>query len=521
MKPSDVLRLDRISLRNFRCFADCTVDLHPKLTVLVAENGRGKTAILDAIAIALGLFVDTVSGVQQSSGFSRQDIRLVRERSTGRMIPVLPTEFAAEGTVNGVDTKWRRTRMGISSRHRTSTNEAERFRRLAQELGDNVLAYEESISDDLLGPAVLAKLAQGLDIEDEGHDQLGEDLLGSEVLAKLAEGLEIEDEGQDQSDGLGLGQDGSPPTLPLVAYYGAGRVWNERMVREAQRSSTRPRSDRMFGYLGCLSSSSSVRDIADWYETMANKSRDPRFSIELFQNVKLLEAVREATWVVLEPTGWCMLDWDFGQKQLVVEHRDGSRLPLSALSDGVRNMVALVADITRRCASLNPHLGAQAARQTPGILLIDEVDAHLHPDWQQQIVGLLSEVFPAIQIVLSTHSPHVLSTVDKDSIRMIRFDDGEGWLEIPQFQTRGVESADILARIMGVDPIPHVEEARWLSDYRALVQTGQHETNEGRQLWDRILKHFSKNHPVVDEVETLRRLQEFKRHHQLPGDKDL
>ena len=77
---------------------------------------------------------------------------------------------------------------------------------------------------------------------------------------------------------------------------------------------------------------------------------------------------------------------------------------ISILSDGVRNMIALVADIARRCASLNPHLNEAAARLTPGVLLIDEVDMHLHPRWQQLVVGLLQNAFPAMQMILSTHS---------------------------------------------------------------------------------------------------------------------
>ena len=63
----------------------------------------------------------------------------------------------------------------------------------------------------------------------------------------------------------------------------------------------------------------------------------------------------------------------------MVKHPKYGRLPLSALSDGVRNMIGLIADIAHRCARLNPHLSEDVARQTPGVLLIDEVDMHLHP----------------------------------------------------------------------------------------------------------------------------------------------
>src|SRR5687767_14906297 len=113
MTPADMLRLECLSLRNFRCFAECSLDLHPQLTVLVAENGHGKTAVLDAIRIALGLFVDTVSGTRQRADFRPTDVRLVREPS-GAMSPELPTEFVADGYVAGQPIHWSRALKGDS-----------------------------------------------------------------------------------------------------------------------------------------------------------------------------------------------------------------------------------------------------------------------------------------------------------------------------------------------------------------------------------------------------------------------
>jgi predicted ATP-binding protein involved in virulence len=121
---------------------------------------------------------------------------------------------------------------------------------------------------------------------------------------------------------------------------------------------------------------------------------------------------------------------------------------------------------------LNPRLSADAARETPGVLLNDEVDMHLHPRWQQLVIELLGNAFSALQVIVMTHSPHVLSTVDKDSIRVIRVRDGQGIVETPLLQTRGVESADVLASVMGVDPMPQIPEARDLKPSRtALLMT--------------------------------------------------
>lgn len=82
-----------------------------------------------------------------------------------------------------------------------------------------------------------------------------------------------------------------------------------------------------------------------------------------------------------------------------------SRSPWSnRLSDGLRNAIAMVADIAFRAYKLNPHFGAEAAGRTPGVALIDEVDMFLHPSWQQTIAGALLSAFPGIQFIGSSAS---------------------------------------------------------------------------------------------------------------------
>lgn len=448
MTNGPLLRVDRLELRNFRCFAECTIELNDHLTVLVAENGRGKTAILDAIGIALGLFVNTVANTRQLGGFDRADVRVV-QGGDGAMSPSLPTSFATDGYVAGQPVHWSRALGGYGPRARTTTKKAEPLREAAEKLS------------------------------------------------------------HPDTTGTASGQH-TVPLLPLVAFYGTGRLWSEHRLTKAKRTYATAPDGRMSGYTDCLSSSSSFKGVLAWYENKMKETRDPRFSTDLSKNLALIAAVQEATRLVLEPTGWSALDWDFEHRSLVVRHPDHGRLPLSALSDGVRNMVALVADIARRCASLNAHLSDAAARLTPGVLLIDEVDMHLHPRWQQGVVELLRTAFPALQMILSTHSPQVLSTVDRRSIRMIRLREGRGVVETPATQTRGVESADVLARIMGIDPVPQVEEALALSRYRQLIQLRQEGSEDGTKLRAGLDAHFGPTHPVMLECDRLVRLELFK-----------
>ncbi len=445
MTTTSQLRIDSLKLTNFRCFDQCEISFNPQLTALVAENGRGKTAILDAVGIALGTFVDGLSGSQHFHKFDRSDIRLVQAQNRS-MTPVLPTEFVANGQIFGQDIEWSRALGGYGLRARTTSQGAQKILSTTREF-----------------------------------QSLGSQTLQAEFL------------------------------LPLVSFYGTGRLWSEHRLTEERRQYALAAGGRLAGYTDCLSSSSSFKGFVAWYESKMNEIADPRFSTESSRSVALIRAVQEAVRVVLNPTGWTSLNWDPERRILVVEHETHGRLPLNTLSDGVRNMIALIADVARRCATLNPQLGEDAARHTPGVLIIDEVDMHLHPRWQQQLMETLRRAFPSLQMVVSTHSPHVLSTVEAESIRTIRFQNGRASLSVPPFQTRGVESADVLAKVMDVDPIPQIEPARWLSEYRALIQMGEHESDSGRELFDKLVAHFGQEHPLMEQIDTLRRLQEFRR----------
>ena len=102
-----------------------------------------------------------------------------------------------------------------------------------------------------------------------------------------------------------------------------------------------------------------------------------------------------------------------------IERAGGERLPFSFLSDGYRNMVALVADVAWRAAVLNPHLGKDAAARSEGVVLIDEIDLHLHPRWQRRVLGNLRRTFPGLQFVTTTHSPQVIASARREEVRVL------------------------------------------------------------------------------------------------------
>lgn len=446
-----MLRLKNLKLHNFRCFENCEITFQHDLTVLVARNGQGKTAVLDAIALALGLFVDTVSGSSQWSGFSKRDVRRVRDGQQ-TLGPPGYVEFQAQAEIDSHQISWRRWMR--SDAHRSITS-----KRGASELAD----------------------------------------VGSHVRAKLQ------------------GNAADAPAsveLPFVGYYGTGRRWNDRDTKR-RRGVVKLAHDRCVGYIDCLYSSANYRLFSNWYERTFLGLGAPlpvTGTYKADRGELLLAAVNRAVDSVLDvETGWHSLIWDLPAAAITLTHAVHGQLPVDFLSDGVRNTVALVADVAHRCARLNPHLGEDAAKETPGLLLIDEVDLHLHPEWQQSIIRMLRTAFPKLQLILSTHSPQVLSTVDVSAIRALRLVDGSVCAIMPQFQTKGTESADVLAAIMGVDPVPTVSEAKWLSDYRALIEQGQWDSPGALGLREQLFAHFGPYHPVMLECDRLVRFSQFKK----------
>lgn len=431
------LRLDKLLLTNFRCFAHCEVAFHPGLTVLVAENGSGKTAVLDAAGAALSVFVNALYPPEKVWRIERSDVRLIPGQER-RMSPCLPTEYGTQATVLGETVTWQSAVRTYGDKVRPSTRH--------------------------FGP--LTKAAQPF--------------LNDKAI------------------------------LPLIAYYGTGRLWSEQRQTEYRRSSVTNVGERVAGYADCLTSSSSFKGISAWFEHRFRQTASPSFRESLQANLAMIEGVKTATDTVLKPTGWSSLRWDDELHVLTAKHETRGELPLSMLSDGVRTMLALVADVARRCASLNPQLSDRAAIETPGVLIVDEVDMHLHPRWQQQVLGLLQAAFPALQIIVSTHSPHVLSTVERSSIRVLHISNGDVVIETPLIQTRGVESADVLATVMDVDPVPQVEEATALSAYRKLIEAGEAQGPKASDLRQRLIAHYGESHQVMLEADRLIRFQQFR-----------
>ena len=194
------------------------------------------------------------------------------------------------------------------------------------------------------------------------------------------------------------------------------------------------------------------------------------------------------------------LRYDMTLRSLMVDLEDQPSLPFNSLSDGQRALIALLSDIARRMCLLNPHLGADVLNRTKGIIIIDELDIHLHPAWQRSLVKALRSAFPSVQFIAASHSPQIIGTLKPEEV--IILDQGES--SHPRV-TYGLDSSTILSEVMEADQRdPEIQSL--LSSLFTSIEKGELETAK-EQLSD--LKTKAPDLPEFVGAEALIRRKEI------------
>jgi predicted ATP-binding protein involved in virulence len=238
--------------------------------------------------------------------------------------------------------------------------------------------------------------------------------------------------------------------LPIIAYYGTGRLWARKSFSN-KRSETIQRSNRFSGYIDCLERGLNPSLMNKWFEKMTLQSAQEE---QLLPELEVVKATLEQ--FLAESAGYDSARLQFRIKSLELEitYKDSAGqtqiMPVRKLSDGYRTSLTMVADIAYRMAVLNPQLLENIVKQTPGVVLIDEIDLHLHPKWQQHIIKDLVTLFPCVQFIVTTHAPSVISSVPAEQILIL--DDGEVYS--PQIRTYGKDANSILAYLMEANERP-------------------------------------------------------------------
>lgn len=253
-------------------------------------------------------------------------------------------------------------------------------------------------------------------------------------------------------------------------------------------------------YANCFQPSLSFGDTLAWIDTHdADEARRFRDGDEDYRDPEL-SAMREAVEKALPDFGGLRFRGTTNEI-LVTRKTDGQKLSFWQLSDGYRAMLALILDLARRMAIANGERYTAEGRSilsSPAIVLIDEIELHLHPGWQQTVLPSLLEIFPNTQFIVSTHSPQVLSSIASKHIRLL--DEGEVYAA-PE-GTEGAESSRILKRIFGVLPRPPKNKfAEALARYQTLVEADLWDSDEAKQLRATLDANFQGQEPALQEAD--------------------
>ncbi len=224
---------------------------------------------------------------------------------------------------------------------------------------------------------------------------------------------------------------------PLAVYFSTHRSYP--VDRKPSRQSSTGRQSAAFAEALKIRELN-IREFSDWLlvqETLANEDADGPFTHRLtalsnavtnfLDDCSNLRAVRE-------PQTTMLID------------KSGVTLNIRQLSDGERSMLALVLDIARRLTQANPEL-KNPLQEGKAVVLIDELDLHLHPCWQRNIAAKLTATFPNCQFIAATHSPQVIGEVSPNSLIFLA-KDSDRIIVRPGRQGYGLDTNWILEHLM-------------------------------------------------------------------------
>lgn len=421
------MRIQRLYLENFRGFASLGLDLsHGRTTVLVGVNGSGKTSVLDALANLLALAVVRTGLGEGGARLTLADVRAGADRCVvrGEFVWTPPPPIDATGELFA------------------ATAPDEQQFTLSQELHHRWDRWSHAEGDTPHSAAWTGRwqdaLARGL-------------VLDAPMLATYSH-ERYATAGDDDPRG-------ELPANPASLY--ADHNWSRGARRE----------DFLRWFLLREDFENEVfREQRDYLDPQLSAVR--RALLSFLPDYADLRFRRRPT----REAGAAHIDFVVGLRPALILRKDGTQLAFSQLSGGEQGLLVLVGDIARRLAITHPNLADPL--QGRGVVLVDEVELHLHPQWQRTLIPNLEQTFPNVQFIVTTHSPQVLSLVPREQVKILR---DFAVVERPP-HTLGRDSNSLLYEVMGVEPYPAfaaekvravarlIDEERWPEARAALAE---------------------------------------------------
>jgi len=287
--------------------------------------------------------------------------------------------------------------------------------------------------------------------------------------------------------------------LPLFVYYPDNRA----VVDIPLRIKTKHKFDLLAAYEDALTSGASFRTFFEWFREREDLENENRKYIDalikpedyltkpedyVFPDPQL-EAVRQALQEFLPE----FKNINVRRSPLRMEvTKNGDILRIDQLSAGEKCFIAMIGDLARRLAIANPK------RDNPlegeGIVLIDEIELHLHPKWQRMIASKLLEIFPNCQFIISTHSPNVITHVKPESLYLLEQFQGKINVSKPQ-ESYGKTVERILEDLMGLTTTRPDEVNVKLREIYDKIQQGN--LDEAKQMIDSMRKIIAEDPELV------------------------
>lgn len=183
--------------------------------------------------------------------------------------------------------------------------------------------------------------------------------------------------------------------IPIIAGFGA----NKPRGASTAGVVSRPFDKKQEVWSMSSEGDSSVQNLAQWFQY--NELRTLQEGVEPV----VYRQVRAAVLVAIHATD---IKYVVRDNALMVKHLNQGWRKFDQLSDGQLRLASIFCDLAMRCAALNSHLGEACIAETPGVVTIDELDLHLHPKWQRDVVSDLLKTFPKVQFIVTSHSPFLL-----------------------------------------------------------------------------------------------------------------
>lgn len=408
--------IEKVAIRNFKGIVENELELKPGFNLIKGENGKGKTSILEAIAVGLGGFIAGFNDVA-TRHFSKDEIRKVikmeGDASCNEYYQV-PTEVTLDAKINEEKYHWTRGRNSVKASRST------------------------------IQPRQICKAVEKICLDENAE-------------------------------------------YPVLIYEGAGRVWSQK--REKSENIFRTKYSRSVGYIDTLLEASNIKLLLNWCVRMEQISWKKEKPVAEYEAVK--KAVSDFMSDINGEGNYRV----FYDKQLeeLMYASDELLLPVSSLSAGYQSLIWMVFDIAYRMAVLNPGK-KEAICQTKGIVLIDEIDMHLHPKWQWNIINSLRRTFPNVQFIATTHAP-ILFASAKD-VWVIDIENAEYQYSYSHY---GLDINSALQEYQQTDGIP-AEVQQKVDHFYDALDDGNYEA--AKNILEELEILTAPDHPTLIQMRT-------------------